>query len=140
VDESVEVDFLLLADRAEVINGKLYAMGAAWDRLGIGDFSKPVPISVALGVLVPWSSTNQSHRVELTLRDADGSPVEFRVEADFVAGRPPILNGETQRVLLAIPGASVVLPRPGGYALAAAVDGVEMKVVRFTAVANPAQP
>ena len=31
--EQVEVDFLQLADRAEVLEGKLYMMGGAWDRL-----------------------------------------------------------------------------------------------------------
>jgi hypothetical protein len=134
----MEIDFLMVADRAEVINGKLYAMGAAWDRIGVADFSKPMPLSVAVGVLVPWTATNQPHAVTLTLRDADGAPLDFRVEANFVTGRPPFLTGEVQRVLLAIPGASVVLPGPGNYVLAAAIDGVEMKVVRFGATA--AQP
>jgi hypothetical protein len=138
----MEIDFLLVADRAEVVNGKLYTMGAAWDRIGVADFSKAMPLSVAVGVLVPWTATNQPHTLTLTLRDADGVPVEFRVEANFVTGRPPFLNGEVQRVLLAIPTASVVLPGPGNYVLAAAVDGAEMKVVRFgaTAAQQPAPP
>jgi hypothetical protein len=138
VDSGIEIDFLMVADRAEVVNGKLYAMGAAWDRIGVADFTKPMPISVAVGVLVPWTATNQPHTVTLTLRDADGGPVDFRVDANFVTGRPPFLNGEVQRVLLAIPGASVVLPGPGNYVLAAAIDGAEMKVARFGASA--AQP
>jgi len=142
LEGGIEVDFLLVADRAEVVNGKLYAMGAAWDRIGVADFSKPMPLSVAVGVLVPWTATNQPHAVALTLRDADGAPIDFRVEASFVTGRPPFLNGEVQRVLFAIPGASVVLPGPGNYVLAAAIDGVEMKVVRFsaTAASPPAAP
>ena len=137
MDSGIEIDFLLVADRAEVINGKLYAMGAAWDRIGVADFSKPMPLSVAVGVLVPWTATNQPHAVALTLRDADGVAVDFRVDASFVTGRPPFLNGEVQRVLLAIPATSVVLPGPGNYVLAAAIDGTEMKVVRFSATAAP---
>ena len=140
VVDGIEVDFLILADRAEVVNGKLYAMGAAWDRIGVADFSRPMPLSVAVGVLVPWTATNQPHVVTLTLRDQDGLPVDFRVEANFVTGRPPFLTGEVQRVLLAIPATSVVLPGPGNYVLAAAVDGTEMKVVRFGAAAAQGQP
>jgi Family of unknown function (DUF6941) len=140
VDSGIEVDFLIVADRAEVINGKLYTMGAAWDRIGVADFSKPMPLSVAVGVLVPWTATNQPHAVTLTLRDADGGPLDFRVEANFVTGRPPFLNGEVQRVLFAIPGASVLLPGPGNYVLAAAIDGAEMKVVRFGATAAQSPP
>jgi hypothetical protein len=141
VEERLEVDFLLLADRVEAINGKLYMLGGAWDRIGVSDFGQPLTISVALGVLVPWSQTNLSHAVVLTVRDADGTQLDFRIEASFVTGRPPFLNGETQRVLLTIPSASIVLPKPGSYVLVAAVDGSESKVVRFSAVqAQPPAP
>ncbi len=112
-NQQVEIDFLLLADRAEAINGKLYTLGAAWDRIVVNDFTKPLNISVALGVLVPWNATNQNHKVTLTLRDADGNLIDFRIDASFIAGRPAFLNGETQRVLLAVPAASVILPGPG---------------------------
>jgi hypothetical protein len=134
IEERPEVDFLLLADRAEAINGKLYMMGGAWERIGVVDFNQALVISVALGILVPWSATNQNHTLALEIRDADGKPIPFKVEATFVAGRPPFLTGETQRMLLAIPGASVMLPGAGSYVLAASIDGVEVKVVRFSAV------
>ena len=134
IEERPEVDFLLLADRAEAINGKLYMLGGAWERVGVVDFGQSLSISVALGILVPWSATNQNHTLALEIRDADGQPIPFKVEATFVAGRPPFLNGETQRMLLAIPSTSVVLPGAGSYVLAASIDGVEAKVVRFSAV------
>jgi hypothetical protein len=138
VEEQLEVDFLLLADRAEAVNGKLYMLGGAWERIGVADFAQPLTISIALGVLVPWSQTNMSHTVGLTLRDADGRWLDFRIEASFVTGRPPFLSGEVQRVLMAIPGQSVVLPGPGNYVLVASLDGAEAKSVRFSAV--QAQP
>src|SRR5687768_8762945 len=141
MEERPEVDFLLLADRAEAISGKLYMLGGAWERIGVVDFAQALSISVAIGILVPWSATNQNHTMALEIRDADGQPVQFKVEATFVAGRPPFLNGETQRIMMAIPGASVLLPGPGSYILAAAIDGVEAKVVRFSAVhTQPGQP
>jgi hypothetical protein len=138
--EQLTIDFLFLADRAEVVNGKLYAMGAAWERIGVTDFGQPLTISFALGVLVPWNATNRPHTVSLTIHDADGQLLDFRVEASFVTGRPPNLNGETQRVLLAVPSALVRLPGPGSYVLSAAVDGLEAKTVRFSAAQAAAQP
>lgn len=132
--EQLSIDFLFLADRAEVVNGKLYAMGAAWERIGVNDFGQPLTISFALGVLVPWNATNRPHTVALTIHDADGRKLDFRVEASFVTGRPPGLNGETQRVLLAVPAAGVLLPGPGNYVLSASVDGTDAKAVRFSAV------
>jgi hypothetical protein len=134
IEERPEVDFLLLADRAEAINGKLYMLGGAWERIGVVDFSQPLSISVAIGILVPWSATNQNHTMALEIRDADGKPIPFKVEATFVTGRPPFLSGETQRMLMAIPSTSVTLPGPGSYVLAASIGGIEAKVVRFSAV------
>ncbi len=51
--ERVEIDFLLLADRAEVLNGKLYMMGGAWDRRQIRSIDSPVSLTMVIGVLVP---------------------------------------------------------------------------------------
>ena len=71
--EQVEVDFLLLADRAEVLNGKLYMMGGAWDRRNIRDIAAPVPLSIVVGVLIPWNLTNEPHQLRLRIEDEDGN-------------------------------------------------------------------
>ena len=42
--EHVEIDFMLLADKAEVLGGKLYMMGGAWDRLTINDITPRWPV------------------------------------------------------------------------------------------------
>lgn len=135
--EQLSIDFLFLADRAEVVNGKLYAMGAAWERIGVADFAQPLNISFALGVLVPWNATERQHTVGLRIHDADGRQLDFRIDANFAVGRPPGLNGETQRVLLAVPVAGVLLPGPGNYVLSASVDGLEARSVRFSAIHTP---
>jgi hypothetical protein len=115
-------------------------MGAAWERIGVTDFNQPLSISFALGVLVPWNAADRPHTVVLTIHDADGQPLDFRVEANFAPGRPANLNGETQRVLLAVPAAGVRLPAPGDYVLSATVDGLDAKAVRFSAVQAQQQP
>ena len=135
--EQLSIDFLFLADRAEVVNGKLYAMGAAWERIGVTDFAQPLNISFALGVLVPWNATDRPHTVGLRIHDADGHELDFRVDANFSVGRPPGLNGETQRVLLAVPVAGVRLPGAGNFVLSASLDGIEARSVRFSAVHTP---
>ena len=96
-----EIDFLMIADRAEAINGKLYVMGGAWDTISVPDLSVPISFSVALGINIPWNATNEPHRLRLLVQDADGGGLaEF--EAEFVAGRPPHLAlGSLQRMLFA---------------------------------------
>lgn len=129
------VDFLLLADRAEAVNGKLYTMGAAWDRLTIPNFEAANLISLAVGVLVPWAACNIEHSLAIDLLDSDRNQLGLHIEATFTAGRPPEATPATaQRVLLAFPVVPITVPRQGVYSIAAAVNGAERKLTSFTAV------
>jgi len=85
---------LLLADWAEVLNGKLYVMGGGWTETG----PQPVPAALAAILEVPWDETNRKHTVKFQLTDGDEQPVSVagpmgaqRVEvaAEFEIGRPP---------------------------------------------------
>jgi hypothetical protein len=134
LDDGLQVDFLMLADFAEAVNGKLYVMGGAWDRMGVRDASQPMRFGVAVGVLVPWSATNQNHTLRLTFEDMDGTEQGVLVESTFVTGRPPELRpGSNQRVLLAV-NTMMPPPAPAEYALVASINGDERRRVIFTVV------
>ncbi len=138
--DQLAVDFLILADRAEVVNGKLYMMGGGWDRLFLQDFGQPVNFSIVLGMLVPWNRANEQHVVQLQIRDADGQPIAPSANLEFVAGRPPIMRaGETQRVMMAVNGA-FALPQPGAYEVVASVDGREARRTLFYVAAGQPRP
>lgn len=62
---------LILADFAQVADGKLTVVGAGWDKIG----PKPSPSGIGLLLKVPWEETNQRHKVDLSLVDSDGGPV-----------------------------------------------------------------
>ena len=100
--DSLAID-MFLADRAEAINGKLYVMGGAWDRLQVPELPGPlpVPISVAVVITVPWSLTNKEFTFSLELVDVDNNPVALPLEEGedaglfsipFEVGRPPGLR------------------------------------------------
>ncbi len=132
--DSPRVEFALLADRAEAVNGKLYVLGGAWDRITVQDFSQPVVISFAVSIIVPWNACNEEHTLSVKLLDDDGQPAGAEVEGAFNAGRPPSLaRGEEQRVLIAVPAMPVQLPRAGGYLVLVGIDGAEQMRVRFRA-------
>ncbi len=130
------VDFLILADRAESINGKLYLMGGVWDQIGVIDFSKPVVFSIALGILIPWNATNLDHKLRVQLLDEDGNQL-FSVDGGFKVGRPPQLpQGASQHNVLAIT-VSAVLPKPGTYSVEAAINEAEQRTTTFFAFQAP---
>jgi hypothetical protein len=83
---------MLLCDRAQVAEGKLYVLGGGWNLAQAG---MPVPVEVAVLVAVPWTATNEKHQFTLALVDDDGQPVglgggpAIHLEGEFEVGRPP---------------------------------------------------
>ena len=132
--DQVEIDFLLLADRAEVLNGKLYMMGGAWDRRHIKDIASPVSLTIVVGVLVPWNLTNEPHRLIVTIEDEDGALVPPEVEVTVNVGRPvDATQGQSFRATAVINN-RWQLPRYGTYRVVASVAGHSEKRVAFYAV------
>jgi hypothetical protein len=133
--------FAMLADHAEALNNKVYVHGGGWDRLGIGTVPATWPISFAIGILVPWNATNQENVAAVDILDADGNPTDFHTEVRFNVGRSPLLSqGETQRVMLAIPQVPVTFPKYGSYVLAVSLNEVESKRVTFAIVPTSGKP
>jgi len=133
----VKVEWLILADYAEIIGGKLYLMGGGWDRLTVNSgFPFPKPIGLAAAFRVPWNETNQPQNVEIEIQTDDGDSVG-KVGAQFEVGRPPGMKaGQDQRFQLAA-NLSLPLARPGTYVIVARVEGQEAERVPFNVMAGP---
>ena len=109
-------------------------MGGAWDRRHIRDITAPVPLTIVVGVLVPWNLTNEPHRLEIRLEDEDGSPVLPQVEATVNVGRPVnATQGQSFRAT-AVVNNRWALPRFGIYRVVASMGGYTEKRVAFYAV------
>ena len=67
---------MLLADFAQVADGKLTVVGGGWSLTG----PEPTPFGIAILVHVPWDQANRRHTLRLELVDADGQPVTFPVD------------------------------------------------------------
>ena len=115
----MQIDFLILADAAEVVNNKLYMMGGAWNAWRSSSYPAQVRMGIALGILVDWDETNERHPISLSILDEDGQVVVPEITAQVEVGRPPgITPGTSQRALLAI-NAGFALKGPGRYELRA---------------------
>ena len=84
---------MMLADHAQVADGKLFVSGGGWSVCGPG----PVACAVALLFHIPWQHTNERISFTLRLLDEDGMPVsqpgpdgsqEVQAGGQFEAGRP----------------------------------------------------
>lgn len=117
--DQLEVDFLILADYAEAVNGKLYVMGGGWERKIKPPEGQPFALGFAAGILVPWNLTNREHKFTIGIETADGSaPVGMgMIQGGFTTGRPvKAIEGQNFRALIA---GSMQGPTPdfGTYAI-----------------------
>jgi hypothetical protein len=131
---SPTIDFLILADKAEAVNGKLYMVGGGWDSIAVRRLEEALQFSLAIGILVPWHATSLQHEVNLSVQDADGKEL-VRLQFAFKTGRPPLLpDGATQRVMLVLPF-SLTIPQVGQYFVEVAVGEVSKRVTFYVSVA-----
>jgi len=88
---------MLLADHAQVADGKLFISGAGWSTCGPG----PTPCAVAVIFHIPWQETDQKVSFALRLIDEDGRAVmqpgatdglPVQVNGHFEARRPPAIT------------------------------------------------
>lgn len=77
----MKLEWLILADSAQVIGNKLYLLGGGWDRVTINKgFPALHPMAVALSFRVPWEETNRKHKFEVEIVTADGKQIVLTFE------------------------------------------------------------
>lgn len=135
---------LLLADSAQVADGKLFILGGGLTAVG----PNPQPLAVAVLIQVPWDRANIRHGWKLELIDEDGAPVmagdrPVLVGGDFEAGRPPGLQpGSPLPVPMAINYSALPLTPGRTYQFRLAIDDTTEPEwqVRFAVRPAPQQP
>ena len=135
--EEMAIEWLILADAAEVNGGKLYLLGGGLDRVNI---ASPLPqrrrMALAVSISVPWASTNERHRLTLDFMDEDGNR-QANVEGEFEVGRPlGTKAGQVQRIQLALQ-ADLEIKKFGANVVVGSVDGVESRRVHYNVQPTP---
>lgn len=132
----MQIEWLILADAAQVSTNKLYLLGGGWDRLLI---TRPFPVThqmaVAAAFKVSWNETNQKHDFEIQVADADGAEVA-KIAGQFEVGRPAgIPPGQDQRTQMAV-NLGLPLEHPGTYEVVARLNGKESRSFPFNVVSH----
>jgi len=124
---------MLLADFAQVADGKLTIVGGGWSLTG----PDPTPFGIAILVHVPWDQANRRHTLRLELVDADGQPVTvpgdddgegapivFLDDIEFEVGRPAgIKPGTPLELPLAVNSSPLSLEPGCRYEWRLSIDG-----------------
>ena len=132
----MEIEWLILADSAQVIGNKLYLLGGGWDVLKANkEFSFIQNCALALAVQVPWNNTNEKHNFEIEVFSEDQNTEEpktiAKLEGQFEIGRPPgIPRGQSQRIQMAV-NMGLKIETAGTKIVEARIDGENPKRITF---------
>ena len=86
--DQVDVEWLIMADAAQVVSGKLYILGGGFSNVNIrSGWPATHKFAIAMAIKVPWIHTNEDHRFGILIQSIDGGELA-KVEGAFQAGRP----------------------------------------------------
>ncbi len=130
----MQIGFIVLADRSEAVNGKLYSLGAGWNMLRFPELPAEFAFSIGLGIDVPWEETNTRQNLEVHIEGPDGERLGEAFSMEIEAGRPAgTIPGQEQRMVLAL-GSQARFERAGPHAVVLAVGGEPLGRTRFYVV------
>ncbi|MGE0601109.1 MAG: hypothetical protein AB7J35_15670 [Dehalococcoidia bacterium] len=125
----MEIDYLLLAEHAEVTGSKLYLMGGGWDTMNVPDVPANIRLTLAAGVRVEWDETNTTIPLVVRVDDDDAQEV-FRLDGQMNVGRPPQLLPGTSQLSQMTFVMQIQLKAAGGYRITLVAGTGEREVRR----------
>ena len=131
------VEWLILADAAEVVNNKLYLVGGGWDRLMVhAEFPVAQHFGITLSVVVAPEETDKAHEFALDVLSPEGKLLAT-VEAEFEVGKAIDNPQRNQRWQFAT-AVDLSLGGPGAYPVVISLNREEAARQVFEVVVAPA--
>lgn len=130
------VDFALLADAVQVVQGKLYVLGGGWDTLFVGGFPARHPtLGIGLRIRVPWSWTDRQVVVGVDIQDQDGArvlPTPPLKQGLRVARPTGVPEGSDVGISRSFTFNNLTFPGEGAYSFVITLDDDVVSRLRFT--------
>lgn len=129
----MRLEYMLLADKAEAINGKLYLFGGSWDTLTLGGAPALASYDLAASILFSADEAG-AHDLAFELLGPDGETVLGPLGGSIQATVPE--QGDLVRVLAVLRGP---FPQAAGgkHQWQVKIDGKSVGTVALTVVVGP---
>jgi hypothetical protein len=134
----MDLDFAFLADAADVVAGKLYALGGAFDTVYVQGFPASHPtLVVVLRLLLGPLDLDRKHNLEIVLLDADGHQLASAKGELQVPKPPDAVAGWKQAVLLPLRFFNIPFHEAGHYSIEMLVNGHMAKSIPLRVLQPP---
>lgn len=124
----MQTDVFILADHAQVSEGKLYISGGGWSRLTVNRVPYRKRVGLAIGLRIEPDEAGARHRFRVSM-ETPGDPTVLG-EGEFQSA---VFQGPSQVFLIAI-DTEVNLESAGAYELILSVNGDETNRIGFEVV------
>ena len=135
----MELDYALLADAAQIQQGKTFILGGGVSILWRQQYPAPLAVVLVMQLNYHRTEADSQHQVSVRVIDADGNSVVPEIQGELHVGPPraDMPSNVTLAAPMVIPFPPFpVLQRPGAYSVEVLVDGRHLKSLPF-AVAHP---
>lgn len=122
----MKLEWLILADSAEVIGNKLYVLGGGWNRLSVhANFPVAQHLAVAVSILVEPDELGETHEFVLDVQGPQGKWLAS-LEADFEVTMPAGQSAARSQRWQFASALDLSLDKPGPYAMVVFLNGEEV--------------
>jgi hypothetical protein len=138
----MELEYALLADAAQVSEGKTFILGGGVTILWRQQFPASLGVVLVAQFTYHRSEAESDHTLRIQVIDADGNPVLPEIQGEMHVGGPA--PGMPPNVPLGVPVLIAfppmpVLQRAGAYSVDIVLDGRHVKSLSFAVAQPPAQ-
>jgi hypothetical protein len=123
--KSMKIEFMLIADAVESVNGKLYVLGGCWGEHHAQAYPANIRVGIAVSLLVNKSDDGLTPDIDVEIVDASGFDPALSVRGKTELN----VKENDERIIIAL-NSSVPLKQSGRYEVRLKV-GAESAVVAF---------
>lgn len=133
------VECFMLAEAAQVVDGKLYVLGGGVTRVLAPSFPFIYFVTLPTLLRIPWNFSEVQHTVSISGVDERGEAVLPANETLIPGGqRPPeAVEGDDLKLIASIGIGPAVFPREGQYRFTLMIDGLEVAATRARVLQMP---
>jgi hypothetical protein len=133
----MELDYALLADAAQISQGKTYILGGGVSILRRSDFPAPVGVVLVMQFTYHRSEGEADHQLRIEFMDADGGAVLPEIHGELHVGGPqpdvPVNVPLVAPIVISFPPFPAI-KRPGAYSVEILLDGRHLRSLPLAVV------
>jgi len=114
----MKIDYVILADGAQAIGGKLYVLGGGWSIFHAQSYPAPLNLAIGVGVSYDAFEFGTTHPWNVAIADETGVPIVPEMGGQLPVPQPlaQMPKGVTNRLPFVLQ-IGLVVPRPGKYSI-----------------------